>query len=777
MLGVEQSVVDEDHNDEVADLVDYDGTEEDCGDNPGRAMCVVKMKLSSFIAHEGLRRKLDSLVLDMNKLMGEGYIFANFHIARILERGDVPVPVINRNFYYRCLLAVSTNNCRSATLGEEFERSRDEFEKLRDKGQSKIDIRGNVRNQIIADLSILMATMATNHLWSNLERRITTYLKWKHPRMAQKLRTDIVAAVAKCPSKNLDDIFKTSPSVSKLPSTLPTRRLREAKSAIMLTKKMIGRKEPEGSKLREKLGKVQDRFQRLSDAWLVARKARVDAYNAKCTEARCISSNLREVLPIKSGRAFASKAHMTLPLYYKILSETLASGNTKLRPFSLLPYKSGFTLSHIPISNMAFFHIVKECGFESCRTDISTANYRSIWDRFANLKLVETVSRTFGNRIVTDGFAVSILMNKPSCLCCSMQTDAFSSRMTEYTNTDQDGVVSFRDNVIVAAVDPGVTDIVTVARLDGEVRSYSSAQYYRKGLIFKSQKQTNVWNLETTDLVRDMPKRDSCWSNDIGAYAKVYLDVAPKLLLHRAAKGYRGLRFSRYCRKQKLVVEIADMVAPKGGKVLVGFGDWKGVGSTPISRRTAGPLQAIRFELRGRNNVIMEDIDEFRSSKQCSCCGNSLCNMVVAKTHRRKKSKTSVDEGSAWECVEGRMRIHKILHCKRSQVGGRRNKQSVSNIHCGKTWDRDVNASRNILKLTIHQVFGKERPPAFLRTTKTKQKALLNLHDTNLGTQPVERSILTDEATRKIFEHLSKLLNPPTDADSKDDATHAEVDV
>lgn len=213
------------------------------------------------------------------------------------------------------------------------------------------------------------------------------------------------------------------------------------------------------------------------------------------------------------------------------------------------------------------------------------------------------------------------------------------------------------------------------------------------------------------------------------------------------------------------------------------------MGSTPISRRTAGPLQAIRFELRGRKNVIMEDIDEFRSSKQCSCCENSLCNMVVAKTHRRIKSKNLVDEGNAWECVEGHKRIHKILHCKRSQVGGPRNNQSGGTIHCGKTWDRDVNASRNILRLTIHQVFGKERPSAFLRTTrsKTKQKAVLDLHDTDLGTQPVDRPIFAAEATRKIFEHLSNLLHPPTVADSrsrlnaqscqKDDATHAEVDV
>jgi hypothetical protein len=137
---------------------------------------------------------------------------------------------------------------------------------------------------------------------------------------------------------------------------------------------------------------------------------------------------------------------MTLPLYHKILSETIEekrkTKNEKHRTFSLLPYKSGFTLSHIPISKMAFFYMVNECHFDSCKADVASKNHQGIWERFANLKKVETVSRKFGYRIVTDGFAVSILMNKPTCLTCSMPADAFSTRAHEYVTTDEGGIVS-----------------------------------------------------------------------------------------------------------------------------------------------------------------------------------------------------------------------------------------------------------------------------------------------------------------------------------------------
>jgi len=764
-IGESSSLVHEaDQHDDVAELVDYEG-EEDGECAPGRAICVVKMKLSTFIPHDWLRNKIDTLVLDMNKLLGEGYIFANFHIARLFENG-IAVPPVNRNFFYRCIIAVSTNKCNGSTLGEDFESSRLLFDLLREPGQSKVDIRGRVKNQIIADLSILMATMASNHLWTNLERRITTYLKWKYPQIAKRLRSDIVAALIKCPTKNLDDIFKMSPHTTKLPTKLPTSRLRSAKSAVALAKKRVGRKEPEGSPLRVRLTKLQERLEKLSEAWLSSKNLRVDADNAKRFFAREVAFCLRGVLPLPSGNTFASRAHMTLPLYHKILSETIEekrkTKNEKHRTFSLLPYKSGFTLSHIPISKMAFFYMVNECHFDSCKADVASKNHQGIWERFANLKKVETVSRKFGYRIVTDGFAVSILMNKPTCLTCSMPADAFSTRAHEYVTTDEGGIVSFLNNVVVAAVDPGVTDIVTVTGLNGGTRSYSSAQYYRKGLIFKSQRQTDVWNLETADIVGGIiPDRDSSSSEQIGAYARFYMGAAPILLAHRASRGYRNLRFRRYCKKQKLIVEIADFVAPreKSAKVLVGFGDWKGLGATPISRRTCGPLQAIRFELRSRENVIMEDIDEFRTSQRCSCCENHLCNMV-ALTHRKKQ------DGTGWECTEGRKRIHKILHCKSSQSGAPR-QQSGGMLHCGKTWDRDVNASRNILMLTLHQVFGRERPLAFRRDApRSSSTTPPPPPDTDMGTQTVER--FTKEATRNIFENLFNLLHPPTLPKSND---------
>ena len=96
---------------------------------------VVKMKLASFSTKPQINGRLNTLVMEMNRLLGEAYEFANFHVARLLAAPlGGPLPSIDRNFYYRALLAVAECDVKPLTLGPDVQASVLLFDALRPPG-------------------------------------------------------------------------------------------------------------------------------------------------------------------------------------------------------------------------------------------------------------------------------------------------------------------------------------------------------------------------------------------------------------------------------------------------------------------------------------------------------------------------------------------------------------------------------------------------------------------------------------------------------------------
>jgi hypothetical protein len=572
---------------------------------------VVKMKLSSFCSSPRLRTHLNKLVLDMNRLLGEAYCFANLHVARLLaSHPPEPLPMMDRNFFYRCLVAVSENNVRAGTLGPDIARTLELFDALRTDEVPKVDIRG--RNQVVADLSITMATMATNHLWMNLKGRLDRYLKWRHPELTRRQRGRVICLVVSAPRQAVDPMA---------------------------------------------------------------------SYAAIITE-------LRSILPLQSRQQFASRAHLTLPLYHRMLTETEKKMPPRARLFSLLPNKNGFTLSYIPVSSMTLMAILKQLGMEpSIHGDGRDADHRAFWAKYFNLKAVETKdTRRFDERIMTDGCGVSILMAKHSCLTCPNKAPT----------------VKLESGCARCGVDAGFDDVVTVAWADGTVKSYSSARYYEDAHYNTSRRRIDAWNSHTTGVVAEIPSALTTNMEQLQDHIQTYIQLLPGLLEHRAGCGYRNMRFLRYIGRQKAINAICDLIAPPDVPTVVGFGDWNGGHGTPISRRCAGPLQAVKLELARRPHVELHSIPEFRTSINCHCCHNKMSNMK-AESAKVKRNGERVHQP--------RHKIHKVLHCKPSQ-----GRAAPSGLPCcGHTWNRDVNAAKNMLMLVLLERKGWERPPAFRR--------------------------------------------------------------
>jgi len=162
------------------------------------------------------------------------------------------------------------------------------------------------------------------------------------------------------------------------------------------------------------------------------------------------------------------------------------------------------------------------------------------------------------------------------------------------------------------------------------------------------------------------------------------------------------MRFLRYIMKQKYVKDICDAIAPFDSWVIVGFGDWSGGSQSPISRKHCGPIEDIKRELRRRDNVLMRMVDEHKTSITDSLTHLPLTNMKAMTTMVRKNREGVIERKSRYN------KVHKVLHCK-TNVG-----QNTSGRQT--TWNRDVNASKNILNLLQQEMAGMPRPAAFCRT-------------------------------------------------------------
>jgi hypothetical protein len=506
----------------------------------------------------------------------------------------------------------------------------------------------------MAELSIQMATMACNSVWANLDRFIYRYLKVVYPELKRWWKK-IVAAVVERPNASLESL---------IPQTCE-----------------------------------------------------------KAVRAAAAAEQLRGWLELPSASHFNTRAHMCMRLFHRILERLVQeakdtpdaggseTGKTKktrrVRLFNLLPRKGGFTISYIPITGRTLRALLRSGPTPiepTLRADSRSGGDDNIdmpiWKRYFHINAVETRKARFDERFMTDGKGVSVqrrVMRTHSC-----QSEACGG-FPEDCSAAECRCIRATLDVLNVGVDPGMTDIVTTADSDHNVRSFSSARFSKDAGYVTSRHRTHRWNAETESLVTSIPPSTATSMPEIEAHVRAYLIVLPQLLESRFTKGYRSMRFFRYQGKQRAIEKVCDLIAPPDRIVIVGFGNWSNNGSG-IRRSCSGPIREIRQRLSRRHNVHFKNIDEKYTSCTCHGCFARLANMR-ADTVRVRVNK----DGEVIRKEVQNNKVHKVLHC-RTSVGS----EPVL-ARCGATWNRDVNASKNILMLLECWIAGFERPKPFMK--------------------------------------------------------------
>ena len=138
---------------------------------------VVKMSWAQFCKPAAECLDVAYALQNINKTAFEAGLFANFHIARLLE-GETVLPKVDQDFFYKCCSAVSLSSERrqKPPAGEDLALSLSVYESWRPEAYrpaaSDYLCAGSFNN-----LSQQMATCARNHITTNLYTRMKKYLK------------------------------------------------------------------------------------------------------------------------------------------------------------------------------------------------------------------------------------------------------------------------------------------------------------------------------------------------------------------------------------------------------------------------------------------------------------------------------------------------------------------------------------------------------------------------------------------------------------------------
>ncbi len=681
--------------------VDDDDEEDEKEATP--SITIVKTKLNTLCMdayRNALCDRINGMVLQLNQVVAEAYLFANFHVTRLLDDPVFDVaklPKLDRNFYYRCLVAVGDSRVRCGTLGKEIEQSQSAFDNLRPAGSSKIDIKP--WGQAIADLSVQMATMACNSVWANIGRIVKKYLSLNHSSL-KKHHNLIVKLVVDYPKSDLEDKKSIPENVRDV------------------TKESI----------------------------------------------KNVVRHLRSLLPLPTGRQYNSRSHLAMRLFHSILSELISASSSdkkKLpRLFNLLPRKNGFTINNIPVSSMTLMKLLGMKWGDSAPLEIIKGDGRSedhdrLWRKYFNVRGVETQAVRFGRRILTDGKAVSIQMNR---YANDRHADADAEGFPLDADADECNEAVCK-GAVRAGVDPGMTDIITVATDEGNTRSFSSAKFSEMAGYNTSKRRTSRWNTEHEQLISEIPSSHTTDTEALKNHIRCYMVALPVLLQHRFDRGYRSMRFLRYVGKQKTIEKVCDTIAPRDRVTVVGFGNWSNQGHG-IRRSCSGPIKEIRKRLSCRENVLFKNVDEYKTSCTCHGCFNSLVNMRATSTlwKMRKVVENGVETYRRLKEVVNNNKVHKVLHC--------RNSVPCATSRCGATWNRDVNAAKNLLLLLDIWMDGRERPAAFCRRSSKNTVSYEASKSSNHGHPPVdghEDSMLSVGPARMLrYSNQRSFLGPPS---------------
>lgn len=441
--------------------------------------------------------------------------------------------------------------------------------------------------------------------------------------------------------------------------------------------------------------------------------------------------------------------YFTLPKYFDMLKE-FEKYDTKL--FNLLPNKSTMVPNHIDISTSCLYDLLS-LWYGGTNASYKEKGERKCWD--ALFKIPKHNTKWFGGRITTNGYDVSVYYKTPPksfpyskeewkektvmerilSLDKLLEKRKKRHEQERKENKKKKGEEN-QDNLTEdqfdgkLSNDPGHRYLYTMEMDSGEIIRCSSRRFkYMTG----QSKRLNTINRRKDEvpILKEYSRYSLKTSDPIFFISQLKEKVSrlPEVLREYNRYLYRKLGFLAKIKKKQSYSKLEKEILGDRNNILIGWGaggtNQKGLKGSHM------PNKGLKDHLSRNDKITILDVNEDLTSKMCNGCGKETGKIFhwneILKDGVRKRRRAV---------------LYGLRRCK--------------NNECRKTYDRDVNATKNIRKILMCILRGEERP-LYLCRKKRESKPTNDLGGDS-GSGPGEFQGLPG-ITREGFLRVGKLLS------------------
>ena len=360
--------------------------------------------------------------------------------------------------------------------------------------------------------------------------------------------------------------------------------------------------------------------------------------------------------------------------------------------FQPIPLRNTIVPNYIVIDTNVILSLFKEKG-ESNMNKNTKQNKNRIWDKiFKTNKKVMKMKGYEYKTIQTDGVGVSICFQKSGKKY--KENKSIGEDNDQYiTDLSKDDLIKCKAKKLIS-IDPGKSNLVYMLDDDKKKLRYTCCQRRMESLSKRCNKII-LRNKEKNKIIKEETKlsKYNCKTVNYKEFKK-YIKEKTKLNYKTRdfyeKELYRKLKWRTWIYRRKSEDNFLNRIEETYGKsknLLLCYGNWSNTKQMKYIMPTQGI--GLRRIIEKKFNVVL--VDEFRTSKLCSHCGNDL---------------------------ENYKNIHRLLVCKDCHKGNIK-KRKCNGLESKKVtfMNRDMNACMNMLSISHEWIKNQKRPKRFCRTS------------------------------------------------------------